>query len=246
MGQYQYDNAFFAYTTASNDHSARRVSQWLVATLNPGNVVDFGCAHGAWLAAWQQAGVQQVVGVDGDYVQRAALRIDASSFLAHDLAQPIDLGRRFELVQSVEVGEHLPQTAAADFVQTLCRHGDVVLFSAAPPGQGGEHHINEQPYEYWRDLFVRQGYACFDCVRPQLRGDRDVAPWYRYNLFLYVKLDKVAALPPAITATRIADGGLMPDIAPLAYKVRKAAVRALPSAVADQLARLKARWQRSG
>jgi hypothetical protein len=34
----------------------------------------------------------------------------------------------------------------------------MVLFSAAPPGQGGEHHVNERTYEFWRGLFARHGY----------------------------------------------------------------------------------------
>lgn len=243
MAQYQYDKAFFAYTTASNDHSARRVAQWLGGWLRPQSVVDFGCAQGAWLAAWQAAGADDVTGVDGDYVDRAALRIDAARFLARDLAQAIDLGRRFDLVQSVEVAEHLPKAAAAAFVDTLCRHGDVVLFSAAPPGQGGEHHINEQPYGWWRDQFAARGYRLFDCVRPQLAGDAQVQVWYRYNVFLYVNDRAIDRLPADVAATRLADRAAVPDISPLAYKLRKVAVRALPAAVADQLARWKARLQ---
>ncbi len=244
MAQYQYDKAFFAYTTASNDHSAKRVAGWLGGWLRPQSVVDFGCAQGAWLAAWQVAGATDVLGVDGDYVERKALRIDADRFLARDLAQPIELGRRFDLVQSVEVAEHLPQTAAEAFVATLCRHGDVVLFSAAPPGQGGEHHVNEKPYGWWRDLFAARGYRLFDCVRPQLAGDAQVQVWYRYNVFLYVNDGAIARLPPEVAATRLADGAAVPDISPLPYQLRKAAVRALPQPVADQLARFKARLRR--
>ena len=62
-----------------------------------------------------------------------------------NLANPVDLGRKFDLVQSLEVGEHLPKSAADTFVETLVKHGDVVLFSAASVGQGGHDHINEQP-----------------------------------------------------------------------------------------------------
>ncbi|MBM4343277.1 MAG: methyltransferase domain-containing protein [Deltaproteobacteria bacterium] len=241
MAQYQYDKAFFAYTTASNDHSAQRVAHWLAGWYKPKSVVDFGCAQGAWLAAWQVAGADDVVGVDGDYVDRAALRIDGDRFLARDLAQPIDLGRRFDVVQSVEVAEHLPASAAEGFVATLCRHGEIVLFSAAPPGQGGEHHVNERPYAWWRDLFAARGYRLYDCVRPQLVGDAQVQPWYRYNVFLYVHDHASARLPAEVAATRLADGAPVPDISPLPYRVRKAVVRLLPPQVADQLARWKAR-----
>ena len=241
MAQYQYDNAFFRYTTASNDHSAQRVAELLTGWLHPHSVVDFGCAQGAWLAAWLKAGATEVAGVDGDYVDRRQLRIAADAFTARDLVVPIDLGRSFDLAMSVEVAEHLPHTAAAQFVATLCQHAEIVLFSAAPPGQGGEHHINEQPYAYWRDLFQAQGYACLDAVRPRLRGDLAVQPWYRYNIFLYASVAGLKRLPPEVLATRIAAGAALPDLSPLRYQVRKAVVRQVPAPVADALARLKAR-----
>ena len=40
------------------------------------------------------------------------------------------------------------------FVDSLCRHGELIIFSAAVPGQGGERHVNEQPLEYWREKFA--------------------------------------------------------------------------------------------
>lgn len=241
MAQYQYDSAFFRYTTASNDHSAKTVAELVGGWLRPASVVDFGCAQGAWLAAWQQAGVATVQGVDGDYVDRKSLRIAADAFVARDLAQPIDLKRRFDVAMSVEVAEHLAAAVAAPFVATLCQHADIVLFSAAPPGQGGEHHLNEQPYGYWRDLFAAQGYGCFDAIRPQLVDDSKIQPWYRYNLFLYANPAGVLRLPGPVAALRIPPGTTVPDISPLPYQLRKALVRTLPPALADHLARAKAR-----
>ena len=120
-------------------------------------MVDFGCAEGVWLSAWRDAGVQDVLGLDGDYVDRRRLLIPQERFHAVDLSQPIDLGRRFDLAQSLEVAEHLPAAAARHFVATITRHSSLALFSAAPPGQGGAHHVNEQPYGYWRDLFAEIG-----------------------------------------------------------------------------------------
>ncbi|WP_435201864.1 hypothetical protein [Qipengyuania sp. 902] len=59
-----------------------------------------------------------------------------TDFLPQDLSQPFDLAQRFDLVQTLEVAEHLPETSARDFVASIARHGDIVLFSAAVPGQG--------------------------------------------------------------------------------------------------------------
>ena len=100
--------------------------------------------------------------VDGPYVDRRRLLIDPGDFHAADLAAPIGLGRRFDLVQSLEVAEHLPAAKAEQFVDMLTTHGHCVMFSAAVPGQGAENHVNEQPAEYWRAIFGERGYGAVD------------------------------------------------------------------------------------
>ncbi len=237
-----YDNHFQAYTDASSRHTAGRVAAFLRGPLALDSVLDVGCARGGWLAAWQQAGVATIQGVDGDYVDRSQLAIDQAAFRSADLATPLDLGRRFDLVQSLEVAEHIDGRYSELFVDNLVRHSNgLVLFSAAPPGQGGEFHVNEQPYGYWRGLFASHGYVAFDPVRPFLAGDQQVSFWYRYNILLYVHRDRIAALPPALAQTRIAENAPIPDISPLPFRLRKGVVRLLPYPVQQGLARMKAR-----
>ncbi len=244
MAQYQYSTTFQAYTTASNEASARRIVALVQNWLHPQSVVDFGCGQGIWPGAWHAAGVADVQGVDGDYVDRAALCIPPAQFLATDLARPIDLHRRFDLVECLEVAEHIAPDAAAQLVDTLTRHGDVLLFSAAPPGQGGEHHVNEQPYAWWRERMAAHGFELFDCIRPRIAQDRNVQPWYRYNIFLYARRDHLAQLPEAIRQTHIPPHAPIPDVSPLRYRLRKQVVKQIPQVVADQLARVKAKWLR--
>jgi len=89
-------------------------------TLPIRSVADFGCAEGVWLAAWKSAGATDVQGVDGPWVDLARLQIDQGDFLSADLTQPINVGdRQFDLVQSLEVAEHLPASAAVTFVEAL-------------------------------------------------------------------------------------------------------------------------------
>jgi hypothetical protein len=137
------------------------------------------------------------------------------------------------------VAEHLPAAAARTFVATLTRHSSLVLFSAAPPGQGGAHHVNEQPYGYWRDLFAERGYCLLDWIRPQVGADEGLAPWYRFNTFLYAENSSVDRLPRDIAAARLPDGAPVADISPALYKLRKALVRRLPPATQDFLSRVK-------
>ena len=225
---YEYDAQFLSYGRSMATRSAQVVVSILMDALQPKSVLDLGCGRGAWLGVWKAAGASQVLGVDGDYVDRNDLAIDLSEFSAQDLGSTIDLDRRFDLVESLEVAEHLPESRARGFVADLCRHGDTVLFGAAPPGQGGEHHINEQPYSYWRAFFSELGYDAFDFVRPQITERREVAPWYRYNTLLYVKREHVDSLPESVRQTRLSHNSPIRDVSPLLYKLRKSVVRRLP------------------
>ena len=122
-----------------------------------------------------------------------------------DICQPFDLGRRFDLVMSLEVAEHVAEEHADTVIDSICRHGDVVMFSAAIPHQGGVHHVNEQPYDYWRAKFAARGYAVFDCARRPLAGLREIEPWYRFNTFVYANNDGQSRLSQAALDDAVAD-----------------------------------------
>jgi SAM-dependent methyltransferase len=241
MASYTYDSSFFDHTTKVSNVSARKVVSVVQRAMEVKSVLDVGCAQGAWLSVWRDAGVADIAGLDGDYVDRARMLIDTARFTAHDLAQPFSLGRRFDLAQSLEVAEHLPATRAAGFVGDLTSHADVVLFSAAPPGQGGENHIHEMPYEYWRDLFADRGYALYDCVRPFVRDDMQVAPWYRYNAFLYVSKHVEETLPAVMRLFKVETGARITDVSSPMYQYRKEVVRRLPYWATQALSKAKAR-----
>jgi len=240
-----YDAAFFRYVNATATESARAILPLLLEGLRPTSVLDVGCGQGAWLAVWRELGVTDTRGLDGDYVDRTRLLVPPQTFTAHDLATPFDLGRRFGLVECLEVAEHLPPAAAAPLVAALTRHADLVFFSAAPPGQGGHDHRNERSYDAWRADFAARGFVALDCIRPRIRGDARIAPWYRYNPLLYVREQALSGLPESLRSTVLPAGSPVPDLSPLAYRLRKQVVRRLPVPVMTALARAKERLERS-
>ena len=231
-----YSQDFYSYTEQLNTASARRVVPLLRSMVRLGSAFDVGCATGHWLRAWAEAGVSDIMGADGATVDRGALLFDSDRFVTANLASSLDLGRRFDLVQSLEVAEHLPAASAETFIDNLVRHGDVIFFSAAPPGQGGKHHVNERPYDYWRDLFAARGYALFDALRPILKEYRDVAPWYRYNMLLFANAAGQARLSPEAAAMRLPERSPVADVSPLPFRLRKLAVALLPQGIQDIIA----------
>lgn len=240
MSEHEYNQDFYSYIDAGSRRSARAVAAILKPEMPIASLLDVGAGHGAWAAEWLAAGVGEVLAVDGDYVRRDQLAVPAKNFQAHDLSTPLDLKRRFDLVQSLEVAEHLPEAKAELFVGNLTRHGDVILFSAAVPHQGGEHHVNEQPPEYWRRKFAARGYRVFDFLRPRLAGRGEVMPWYRFNTYLYANEAGEQRLSQAVRDTRVPEGQELEIGGDLGWTLRRAAVRLIPTALVKPIAMAKA------
>ena len=236
-----YDSKFMNYSEMSSRYSAKTIVRLLRDVLSIESVLDIGCAKGTWLDAWRTAGVGRIYGVDGYYVDSDQLVLPSDSFTRTDLSKSLKLGERFDLVQSLEVAEHIAEECADCFIQNLVGHSNgMVLFSAAPPGQGGEFHVNEQPYEYWRLKFRELGFEPFDLIRPKISNDFAISFWYRYNIILYVHRDLTMKLPMSVVKSRVDDRTQILDISPGAFRLRKAVVRALPMQWRHKLARIKA------
>ena len=243
MTDHRYSQDFYDYIDTGSRASARAVAALLLGEMTIASLLDIGAGHGAWAAEWKAAGVKDVLAVDGDYVDRDRLAVPKANFRAHDLSTPLDLERTFDLVQTLEVAEHLPGAKADLFVDNLAAHGDVILFSAAVPHQGGEHHVNEQPPEYWREKLKARGFAVFDFVRPRLAGRGEVMPWYRFNTYLYANAAGQKRLSPAILATRVPDDQPLTIGGDLKWALRRAAVRLIPEPLVKPIAMAKARLE---
>jgi SAM-dependent methyltransferase len=191
----RYDSTFFLGFRGTSHDSAQQVVPIVMDLLQPRSVVDVGCGLGGWLAEFQRQGVERILGVDGDYVDREHLLIDRSLFRPHDVTLPLPDVGRFDLAMSLEVGEHLPASAADTFVGTLTSLAPVVFFSAAIPFQGGTHHVNEQWPEYWAELFAKRGYRPVDYIRSRVWDNEKVAYYYAQNMLLFASPDALAANP---------------------------------------------------
>ena len=186
----------------------------------PTSILDVGCGVGTWLRAGKDLGVPTVVGVDGSYVDRASLKIAASEFVAHDMSTPLDLRTKFDLVMSLEVAEHLAEPFARTFVDSLVRHGDIIFFAAAIPGQGGTHHVNEQWPSYWMDLFAMHGYELFDAVRPMVWQDPSIEPWYRQNALVFASGSAASHLRDHLRRGAVAEMPVLDVVHPAVFELK--------------------------
>ena len=157
------------------------------------SLCDVGGGVGLWVSEFLKIkgdgiGLENVRCLDGDYVKENQLLIPSECFIPTDLENRISMsGRRFDLAMSLEVAEHLSPERADSFVEDLVNLSDTILFSAAVPGQGGTHHVNEQHMAYWTVKFGEHGYVPFDVIRPEIQDNMDIPFWYRQNIIVFAK-----------------------------------------------------------
>lgn len=180
-----YANPFYDYINSHSESSSAAIVPWLCQVARPGSVLDVGCGQGVWAAAFSEQGIERVAGIDGDYVSLDRLKIPVDDFTPADLSEPVELGERFDLAVCLEVAEHLPYASADVLVDTIDRHADAVIFSAAAPHQGGHGHVNEQWPSYWIERLTARGFRAHDVVRPHFWNEPSISAWYRQNAVLF-------------------------------------------------------------
>lgn len=185
-----YTHDFYKFIGTSAESSARVMAPMILEKFQARSIVDIGSGNGVWLSVFEELGVKDVLGMDGDYVLEADLKIAPEKFKPVDLSsltKPPAIGRKFDLAISLEVGEHLPKETAPRFVDFITSLAPAVVFSAAIPGQGGQNHINEQWPSFWIELFAAKGFGVSDPFRSRVWSNSKVAFWYAQNTLVFEK-----------------------------------------------------------
>lgn len=118
--------------------------------------LDLGCGLGVDVAIMEGAGLN-VRGLDGSEQIRPHLLFDADRYMVADLSRDLSL-HPVDLVWCREVAEHLPFGSAQVLIRNIVRNCRVCYFTAAPPGQIGDGHINGQYPAFWKALFRKHGF----------------------------------------------------------------------------------------
>ena len=125
--------------------------------INPTSVLDAGCAMGFLVEKLREKGIE-AWGVD---ISEYAIGEVTPSVKDHcwvgSVADPFP--RKYDLIVSIEVLEHLPPEDAERTVANLCAFTDDVLFSSTPYDYKEASHFNVQPVEYWAELFAKEGFT---------------------------------------------------------------------------------------
>lgn len=145
---YQRDDEWLGFF----NHVAHRITR----EIQPRTVLDAGCAFGFLVEKLREHDAE-------------AWGFDISPYAIGNVAPAVQpycwvgsatepLERRYDLIVSIEVLEHMAQAEAEQAIENLCRYTDDVLFSSTPFDYKEATHFNVQPPEYWAERFALQGF----------------------------------------------------------------------------------------
>jgi len=171
-----YGEGFMKFLELDHGWSSWLLGQILWLMFKPKSAVEFGCGTGAVLASLMERGVN-VRGYDNSAATKEfAARLNSelpSCITQADLAGYVkaDLS---DLAISIEVLEHLPEEAAPLAVKSIADAAPLAVITACPPIGRNPLHLNEQPFEYWMQLFLETGMQldsiCTSTLRAVFRG----------------------------------------------------------------------------
>lgn len=184
-----YNDRYFDAEEAWTNPSAREVVEIIAREFSPSSLADIGCGTGVYLPHFHAKHIK-ATGFEGSMAAIRKARV-SPEFIQHcDLTKQVQPPRTFDLAICFEVAEHLPFSASDMLVSNLTRFSNVILFSAAQPGQGGVDHINEQPCSFWQSKFEANDYLMDETKTSKLRllfKQQGSVWWLEKNLMVFRK-----------------------------------------------------------
>lgn len=155
--------------------------QWMLRRFAVRSVLDIGCGEGHALKQFGKDGIR-VMGIDGlprNVMETLDRGIDC---LLHDFTKgPPSLDEEFDLGWSCEFVEHVE----AQFLNNILaafRKCRILAMTHAQPMQGGHHHVNCRPSEYWIEKMAGAGFILLSQETAESRRFYPDTYWGRTGL----------------------------------------------------------------
>ena len=176
------------YTTVDKASHCPEMFKYLVENLDINSVLDIGCGMGYQMQEFMKY-CDEVVGVDGSEYATSNSPVKESIF-KHDFSVgELETEDRFDLCWCCEFVEHVKEEFRDNFLSSFafCKY---VAMTHAVPGQGGHHHVNCQPREYWVEHMSRFGFEFDEKMTDQLKELAGKGTHYgNTGLFFRKKID---------------------------------------------------------
>ncbi len=190
-----YDETFFKEWGSEHEkyiRSAEIITDKLFDLFKPKKIADLGCGCGIYSHLFKKKGAE-VFALDG------VLPPKEYSFPVNihtqDLTIPFEnTFGKFDFTLCLEVAEHIPESLTDIFIENILQFSDTLVLSAAPKGQEGHHHVNEQPKRYWVKKLAEKGFA-YNRIKTglmleKLKKDKVPFMWMCQQISFYEKANK--------------------------------------------------------
>jgi hypothetical protein len=157
-----HDRAFFEQMRGCRDNY-RKLAECIhqIVGTQP-SCLDIGCGIGLQTARLMELGWLGVIGAEHSELARQ-MREPGVTMIHSDLTQEpkrLTADNKYASVICTETAEHIPEEFAGNIVGNIAASArDVIVWSAAAPGQEWEGHINLQPPSYWLEKFEELGWT---------------------------------------------------------------------------------------
>ena len=187
-----YNESFFGWD--NNALQQQQLAQYLVPKIverfRPKYVLDIGCGSGQWLDEYRKYKVR-TRGIESASAAWVSMsKKTQKNVLKWDLRNKLKKTYKPDLVQSLEVAEHIEEDYADVFIYNLVKHNaDIIFLTAAPPGKGGNQHVNCQEREYWMAKMKNNGYLFDQDILNEVLGwgTLEKSPgWWSSNLMVFI------------------------------------------------------------
>ena len=81
MSSEVYNETFYTDESRTSLRCAQQVVPLINDMFKPSSIIDVGCGVGAFLRSFRELGVQELLGLDGDYVPRDQLMMECGDLL---------------------------------------------------------------------------------------------------------------------------------------------------------------------
>ena len=142
------------YDFFDKSSNAKKTWDYLIDKYDIKTSIDLGGGYGYAAKYLISKGVQSV-NVDG---LPKNVENSVAPAILHDLTEGPLQHNKVDLVNSVELVEHVEEKYIDNLLESLAL-GKYILMTHARPGQEGYHHVNCQPQEYWIEKLTNYGFT---------------------------------------------------------------------------------------
>lgn len=160
----------------------------IVNKYNPKTMLDIGCGEGHAIK-WFLDNNVKACGVDGSELVLEGSDVKNRIFI-HDFTKGTisfnDILKP-DLIWSCEFLEHVEEQYQDNYMRIFQTAPVVALTYSEPQwSDGGHHHVNCKPQEYWNDVFAKYGFE-YDSEYSQYLRSIATARWIKPTVSVYHK-----------------------------------------------------------